>query len=208
MEAMTSLTIAVLLLALLGALVLLVLFRRRIALPRHKAGDTTEPYDYGTTSEDILQAIEQLLAAPPERMGFVIFRGHADRDYVQYALEVNGLLLNWPAVDEPSQRRLDMFVEELTRRGFVELPPAPSLPPAADTGNPYQAPKSQVIDDEAYRQQIAALAPSQFVILDDGLYAQAGRDAPRLRDLTLELLRDIFGVQSVAHVGIVLQPNG
>ena len=146
--------------------------------------------DHGTTPDDVRQAIQQLLDAAPagERGGFVIFGGYRELDYVQFALDPNGLTLNWPTMQKEGPERLPLFRQQLERRGFREIQPAVDGPPISE--------------------QLADLQTGQFMVLDDGLYAQTGRSAAENRDLTIALLREIFGVTDLRRVEITLEPEG
>ena len=140
--------------------------------------------------DNIRNAIQQLLDATPaeEKGGFVIFGGYRDLDYVQFALDPNGLLLNWPTMQKEGPERLPNFREQLECRGFQNIAPV-------DDGAPIS-------------KQIGNLQVGQYMILDDGLYAQTGRDAPKNRDLTIALLSEIFGVTDLSLVEITLESNG
>jgi len=47
-----------------------------------------------------------------------------------------------------------------------------------------------------------------MVVFDDGLYGQTGRDVKGIQELTLLLLREVFGVTDVSRVKITLVPEG
>ncbi len=157
---------------------------------RRRPDDSTQRHDSATTPDDIQHVIQQLLDATPagETGGFVIFSGSRDLDYVQFAVDPNGLLLNWPTIQKDGPERLPKFREQLKRRGFQEISPTDFGPPISE--------------------QIANLKTGQLMILDDGLYAQTGRDASKSRDLTIALLRDIFGLTDLNRVDITLEPDG
>ena len=101
--------------------------------------------------DNILNAIQRLLDSrpPQQRGGFVIFQGNRELDYVQFALDANGMLLNWPSFQKEGPERLPMFHAQLEQRGFRQLRP--------DAG-----------DSEIWGQ-IHNLQPGEFMILDDGL---------------------------------------
>ena len=145
--------------------------------------------------EEIRSAIDALLSAAPEgrRGGFVIFHGYHDLDYVQFSLEPGGMLLNWPTVQEGGLERLPHFEEQLPKRGWSRVEAVP--------------------DGDPLSEQIGNLQIGQFMVLDDGLYGQAGRDAEANCELTVDLLREVFGVTDLfpdpGHAGTKrLGPSG
>lgn len=139
--------------------------------------------NFGNNDElEIRTVIQQLLdyTYPGKKGGFVIFGGYHDLDFVQFALEPNGLILNWPTMQEGGNERLPKFLAHLEQRKFLQSP-------------------SNSIDD---------LRSGQFVILEDGLNAQVGRDPLKVSKLAIELLKDIFGVTDLNHVRITLEKIG
>ena len=181
MPAYTFTAVAVLALIAIGIIVLLLRGRSDLS-----ALQAEFP---GTTSDDIRRAIVELLetTAPGDRGGFVIFGGDRDLDYVQYSLEPNGLLLNWPTIQEGGRERLSAFRRTLESRGFRGLLMHP---------------------DSAVSDEIANMQTGHFIVVEDGLYAQVGRDPVVVRDLTLELLQSAFGIDDVRRVHVTLELQG
>ena len=142
------------------------------------------------TPGDIQHALQLLLDATPagKEVGFVIFHGHRDLDFVQFVLDPNGLLLDWPTIQTDGLKRLPMVLQQLELLGFRKVAPCHDGMPLSE--------------------QIASLQVGQFLILDDGLYAQTGRNAASNYALTIALLRDVFGVADMRLVEITLEPHG
>jgi hypothetical protein len=134
-------------------------------------------------------ALAQILSkGKPGPFGaFVIFGGKSDYDYVQYALGEKGLLLNWPTVQKGGAERLPAFVSCLVQKGFQEIRPDSTIPEA---------------------KQVEKLSIRQFMILSDGLYAEAGKDVEEITTLTLYLMRTIFKVLNEAEINITLELEG
>jgi hypothetical protein len=57
-------------------------------------------------------------------------------------------------------------------------------------------------------QQIGSLQKGHYMVLDDGLYCQVGRDVEEIRTMTIELMESIFGVAQEGGFHITLEPNG
>lgn len=81
-----------------------------------------------------------------------------------------------------------MFLQQLESRGFRKVA----------SGH----------DETPLSNQIVSLQAGQFLILDDGLYAQTGKNAASIYALTIALLRDVFGVEDLRLVEITLEPHG
>jgi HJR/Mrr/RecB family endonuclease len=140
------------------------------------------PHNSVTIREAI---IELLNSAPPRECGgFVIFNGKRDIDFVQYALDPNGLLLSWPP-QEGEKERLLQCEACLIKQGYSRIIPS-------DVGLPLP-------------EQISAMQKGQYMILDDGLYGQAGRDAEEVANLTFYLLSNVFGMSVKDVVAITLE---
>lgn len=137
----------------------------------------------------VREAIASLLAsrAHGQKGGFVIFGGGCDLDYVQYSLDRNGLLLNWPTFQERGVERLPAYEEYLREQGFTWQPPAE--------------------DDANLRGQILSLRSGEYVVLDDGLYAQVGRNVEQIRCMTLDLMAAVFGVSDEKRITITFEPK-
>jgi len=152
--------------------------------------DSVQTPDQEPISDDIQHAIQQLLDATPAgaKGGFVIFDGYRDIDYVQFSLDPNGLLLACLEVPGDDTERMPRFREHLERRGFQEV--------------------SHIADGPPVREQIVNLQTGQFMVFDDGLFAQTGRNAQQNRDLTVELLRNVFSVTDLKRIEITLEPDG
>ena len=138
----------------------------------------------------ISQSLETLLSSTPpgQRGGFVVFKSLDQREFVQYALEADGLLLNWPTFQEGRMERLPQFVEILSSRGFVGK--SPENPADLD------------------RECIASLEPGEVYIADDGLYAKCGRDIDQVSELTAVLLREICKIPDLSKIKITLEVDG
>ena len=130
---------------------------------------------------NIRNAFVELLEISPagQRGGFVIFEGKTDLDYVQFSLEPIGLVLNWPTYQPGGKERLPKFVVVLQKSGFV----------AATKG-------------------FQSLIPGQYLIMDDGLYAQCGRNLDTVTGLTALLLSEVFEVSELPKSRITLELNG
>ncbi len=113
-------------------------------------------------------------APPGQRGGFVIFGGKRDLDYVQYCLDPNGLELNWPVGQEGGAERLPLFLDYLNAKGYEHV--------------------SVTEDGRGLSEQIQSLQKGQYMVLDDGLYCQVGRDVEEIRTMTRELMKSIFGI--------------
>ena len=118
---------------------------------------------------------------------FVIFGGKSDYDYVQYALNDKGLLLNWPTMQKGGAERLPAFVSCLVQKGFQEIQPDATIPEA---------------------EQVEKLSIRQFIILSDGLYAEAGKNVEEITTLTLYLMKTIFKVLNEKEINITLELGG
>jgi len=134
-------------------------------------------------------ALAQILSkGKPGPLGaFVIFGGKSDYDYVQYALHEKGLLLNWPTVQKGGAERLPVFVSCLVQKGFQEIQLDSTIPEA---------------------EQVKKLSIRQFIILSDGLYAEAGKDVDEIKTLTLYLMKTIFKVFNETEINITLELEG
>ncbi|MCX6553410.1 MAG: hypothetical protein NTZ12_00120 [Candidatus Aminicenantes bacterium] len=134
-------------------------------------------------------ALAQILSkGKPGPLGaFVIFGGKSDYDYVQYALHEKGLLLNWPTVQKGGAERLPDFVSCLVQKGFQEIRPDSTIPEA---------------------EQVEKLSIRQFIILSDGLYAEAGKDVEEIKTLTLHLMKTVFKVLNETEINITLELEG
>lgn len=132
--------------------------------------------DSNKPPRDVRAALKKLLKTAPagQSGGFVVFGGKSDLDYVQYALGPKGLILNWPTFQQGGRERLPLFVDYLKHHGYSEVSPA--------------------ADQSSARRQIQSLPQGRYVVFDDGLYCQAGRDPEELRILTLGLLRTVFDI--------------
>lgn len=62
--------------------------------------------------------------------------------------------------------------------------------------------------DSAVSDEIANMQTGHFIVVEDGLYAQVGRDPVVVRDLTLELLQSAFGIDDVRRVHVTLELQG
>jgi len=134
-------------------------------------------------------ALSQILSkGKPGACGaFVIFGGRSDYDYVQYALDEKGLLLNWPTIQKGGAERLPVFVSCLIQKGFQQIQP--------------DAKVSEI-------EQVEKLSNGQFVVLNDGLYAEAGKDVAEIKTLTLYLMKTIFKVFKETEINITLELEG
>lgn len=128
---------------------------------------------------NIDDALHQLTSSTPpgQRGGFVIFGGTSDLDYVQLALNAEGLLLNWPTFQAGGPERLDAHVAVLQQRGFT-----PTV-----------------------HRSIQRLEEGEFTVLDDGLYARCGRNLIETGDLVRALLRTVFKRPGGVPASIVLE---
>ena len=129
----------------------------------------------------IRNAFVELLAVASvgERGGFVIFEGNTDLDYVQFSLEAAGLVLNWPTYQPGGKERLPKFVTVLQKAGFALA-----------------------------RKDFSTLVPGEYLVADDGLYAQCGRNLESVTGLTCLLLSDVFDVHELPKSKITLELNG
>ena len=115
---------------------------------------------------NIDDALHQLISATPKGQagGFVIFGGNSDLDYVQLALNAEGLLLSWPTFQAGGRERLQAHVDLLLERGF-----APST-----------------------SKKVQALKTGSFVVVSDGLYARCSANLIETGDLVRALLLRVF----------------
>ena len=119
--------------------------------------------------------------------GFVIFAGNSQFDYVQYSLEINGLLLWWPTIHKNGLERLSLCENILIKNGFNDI-----------------AVKKDILPET----QIFSLQKGQYIILKDGLYAQVGKNIDEIRVLTITLMSNIFGLNDEEQYKITLKLNG
>jgi hypothetical protein len=71
-----------------------------------------------------IKSIERLLKSNPKNMGFIIFSGKTKYEYVQYALEEYGFLLDWPILENNDNKNYEeaKAVElKLIEKGFTKL---------------------------------------------------------------------------------------
>ena len=138
------------------------------------------------TEIDVKTALSELLTRGKVGAlgGFVVFVGKAELDYVQYALEADGLMLNWPTKQKGGAARLPGVINVLRKSGFAERKP---------------------IGDHDPRRQIDEMRKGQYIVFDDGLYAKAGKNVDELKSLTLALLKDVFGVTNENQISITLE---
>jgi hypothetical protein len=120
--------------------------------------------------------------------GFIIFSGESDLSYVQYALEANGLMLNWPVSHKNKRAKLPSYKSVLNREGFKERKRDKSiLSPAGE---------------------INKLNYGEYAMFPDALYAQAGQDADFITSHTINLLKNVFGLRDSSIITITLELKG
>ena len=138
-------------------------------------------------SERMLKAVEQLLESqsPATWGGFVIFQGEKEHDYVQFELQPNGLVLNLETFHEVGESKLDAFRDYLVSKKFYFLPIKENTRSGSD--------------------QLLKCLPKQFMILEDGLYAQVGKKAHKIVDLAIEVLESIYDVTDLESPEITLE---
>lgn len=131
---------------------------------------------------NIEDTLHQLLSATPagEAGGFAIFSGDSDLDYVQLALNAEGLLLSWPTFQPGGRDRLEPHLAVLSERGFK---------PSSRGG-------------------VQDLPPHQFVVVSDGLYARCSRDIIETGDLVRALLLRVFKRPGGLPTAITLELDG
>jgi len=153
-------------------------------------GEFTAHLGLGQSEVNVRDALVTVLHSAPlgKRGGFVIFGGKRDVDYVQYALDPNGLELNWPTFQEDGKQRLPQFEKYLKAKGYVRV--------------------FSSKQGSSLAEQIMALRQGQYMILDDGLYCQVGRNVDEIRKITIELMEKVFGVTGEKNFKITLEPNG
>lgn len=133
------------------------------------------------TQHTVRTAIETLLAAAPEgqRAGFVIFDQGAALQYVQFALQENGLMLNHPTVQAGGVTALPHVRDVLLELGFLEAKGA-----------------------------VGDLRPNELVVYDDGLYANFGRDVSLAEAATKTCFQRAFGGFDEAKLSVNLDVEG
>lgn len=139
-------------------------------------------------------SLDTLISSRPEgtKGGFVVFTGPRDLDYVQFSLEPTGLMLNWPTFQEGGKERLDGYVQVLKMHGFTEFT------------------KTNANDGDAEKPDfkiIEQLKLREYTILEDGLYANCGRDRLQNTRLVQALFREVFQVNKLAGVQVETDPG-
>jgi len=134
----------------------------------------------------LLDSISQLVNSRNlgETGGYIIIDGNNEFEYVQYCLEADGLLYNWPTLQEGGEELLPVVIEALQAIGFSQFP----LDNNSDIGD-----------------QISDLGINEFLVCDDGLYGQSGRDVNRLTEVSSYLLKNVFKISDLESVNITLE---
>ena len=124
-------------------------------------------------SVSIEDSLSALLSADYRNLGFVVFEGRTEGEYVQYGLEREGLLLVWPIIEHLDGHTLESItiVEGiLTEHGYSEV---------------------QV--DVVTRQVVLDLEPYEYTKSSNELLAIVGRDPEHIGALTRELFQLVYG---------------
>lgn len=125
----------------------------------------------GPSSAKIANVCEKLLNANVDDRGFVIFE-HKNR-FIQYGIEVNGLVLNWPSPENCRDDWMERRKKRLLELGFCEA--------GAEMNG---------LDD---RNKVVSLKDKELIVLDDQLFAQCGKDVEQIAGLTTTLLKEFCG---------------
>ncbi len=133
----------------------------------------TESYD----------AVKTLLKADPADKGFIIFSGKDEMEYVQFMIEENGLLMNWPIFSP--KREAEPVCRELVRKDFNRR-------------------NVSLIDREA----VLTLKYKEFMLDQEDIYANPGTDPDEILDLTEHLFVNVFDYQSLDKIEIELVTEG
>ena len=115
----------------------------------------------------------------------MIFEGDKKFDYVQYALEKNGLSLYWPSSQEGPGARLPEVMGVLTKLGIKLVNP--------------------VSESEDISEFIKSLNPGTMYMAEDGVYVQGGRSVQLLTDMTCYILSEAFNFHDPEKVRITLE---
>lgn len=112
--------------------------------------------------------------------GFVVFEGNSGSAIVQYSLEANGLQLCSIVSDD----KRTLLLGCLKSKGYSEV----------------------TLTDK--KSKFPELKKGQFIILNDELYCQVGRDVEEIRVMTIELMSRVFNCSDESSFNITLEPNG
>ena len=123
---------------------------------------------------------------PGNMGGFVSFIGDNELEYVQYSLDKMGMLLYWPVGGDKTISDMRKCVSALDGLGFEQV----------------------FINDLPTRVIIENLKVNEYVVFDDGLYSQVGRDKDTVTHLTKLLLHKVFNYNDLENIKVTLEIDG
>jgi hypothetical protein len=132
-----------------------------------------------------IKSIERLLKSNPKNMGFIIFSGKMEYEYVQYGLEEYGFLLYWPILennDHKNYKEAEVVELRLIENGFTKL----------NLSN-------------VTRNDVENLKLREFAINVDGIYANVGNDPNEIYKITEDLFMNIYKYNDIKNIKIILQ---
>jgi hypothetical protein len=101
-------------------------------------------------------------------------------DYIQYASDSSGLMLNWSFVQSRGRDFLPLVEGYLTEKGWQKLNVS----------------------------QFQAMEKGQYFILEDGLFASMGDNADEITTITRDLLKITFAPEDESQINIEYNPKG
>ena len=139
------------------------------------------------TKESSIEAINSLLAANPEDQGFIIFNGKNELDFIQFGLEEYGFMLFWPYIESDNKglKELDKVKSFLDEDGYI-----------------------QIKKDTVSREDVVNLNKYEYLIDDDGIYANVGKEDLQIFSLIENLFKKIYGYEEYRGIKIDLEIYG
>ena len=135
-------------------------------------------------SQEAYNAVKELLKADPADRGFIVFSGKHEMEYVQFMIEENGLLMNWPILKKVPKRSAK--VAELACRELIR--------------KDYNRRNVSEID----RTAVLALKEKEFMLDSEDLYANPGKEAEEIVALAAHLFINVFDYQKLDKIEIEL----
>ena len=132
------------------------------------------------------EAIKALLKADYEAQGYIIINDSKNNNFLQFAREKCGLLLNCPKAGV-WENRLSCAKKLLESMGYIDI------------NKP-----------DAKKEDFDALKLKEFILSGDdvtGIYANVGDNSKEIKELTATLFKEMFGCTDFEHfrVEIVLR---
>ncbi|PIP80355.1 MAG: hypothetical protein COW84_05700 [Gammaproteobacteria bacterium CG22_combo_CG10-13_8_21_14_all_40_8] len=133
----------------------------------------------------ITKALTQLIAVSTQgnNDGFVVFTGEQEFDFVQYSQGNHGLSLYWPLKAKNFKEPLLLCKELLDQLGYQEI----------------------FLEEKSKSEVFSNIRLLEYIIVEDGLYAEVGTDAQNLTELTIKLLDKVYQFQDLERLEITLE---